>query len=145
MRKVQEYAMNAKDASSYWGLTVLRMVAGTIFITHGAEKLFHFGSSGIAGLFAVLHIPLPFISAVAVTLVEFVGGTALVLGAVTRWAAALIAMDMSVAVLMVHRHPALFHKGGIELPLILLASCVALALSGPGAASLDGAIRRKNS
>jgi putative oxidoreductase len=93
----------------------------------------------------VLHIPLPFISAVAVTLVEFVGGTALVLGAVTRWAAALIAMDMSVAVLMVHRHLALFHKGGIELPLILLASCVALALSGPGAASLDGAIRRKNS
>jgi len=44
---------------------------------------------------------------------------------------------MLVAVLVVYFEPTFF-KAGVELPLTLLAACIALALSGPGAASLDG-------
>jgi len=49
-----------------------------------------------------LGIPVPAVSAVILTLIEFLGGIALILGVVTRWAAALIASDMMVAVLVVH-------------------------------------------
>jgi uncharacterized membrane protein YphA (DoxX/SURF4 family) len=45
-----------------------------------------------------MHIPQPFLSAAVVTLVEFLGGIALLLVVFTRWAGALIAIDMPVAV-----------------------------------------------
>jgi putative oxidoreductase len=139
-----EQRSHAGPTTSPWGLTVLRLVVGTIFVVHGAQNLFQSGFSGVAGTFGSLHIPLPLVSAVMVTLVEFLGGMALVLGVLTRWAAALLAIDMLVAVLVVHFEPAFFKKGGIELPLTLLAACIALALSGPGAASLDGTIRKRS-
>jgi putative oxidoreductase len=115
----------------------LRLAVGAVFLMHGTRELFQVGFSGVAGLFGSMHIPLPFVSAVVVTLVEFLGGLALLLGVFTRLAAALIAMDMLVAVFMVYSKPSFFHKAGIEYPIILLAATIALALSGPGAASLD--------
>ena len=133
--------MNANTTGSSWGLTILRLVVGGVILMHGAQKLFHVGFSGVAGSFASLHIPAPFVAAVVVTLVEFLGGIALLLGIVTRWAAALIAIDMLVAVVVVQLEPSAF-KGGIEAPLTLLAASIALALSGPGAVSLDGTIRK---
>ena len=47
-------------------------------------------------------MPAPGVAAVVVTLVEFVGGALLVLGLFTRWAAWLLAIDMVVAILLVH-------------------------------------------
>jgi putative oxidoreductase len=113
------------------------VVVGGVFIDSGSRKLFHVGVVGVAGLFASMHLPLPLVSAVLVTLVEVLGGIALLLGLFTRWTAALLAVDMLVAVLVVYFEPTFF-KAGIELPLTLLAGSVALALSGPGAVSLDG-------
>src|SRR4051812_28096178 len=111
--------MNAGVINSSWGLTVLRVVVGSIFLRHGAQKLFEIGIGGVAELFGSMHIPLPLVSAVGVTLVEFLGGIALLVGLFTRWAAALLAIDMLVGVVLVYLEPGFFKKGGIELPITL--------------------------
>ena len=119
------------------GIAILRVVVGILFTAHGAQKLFGPGFAGVAHMFHGTGIPLPYASAVVVTLVEFVGGIALILGIVARYAAFLLAVDMVVAILKVHLHNGLFaNKGGFEYPLTLLAACVALVLAGPGSPAL---------
>src|SRR5580700_8008048 len=119
------------------GIAILRIVVGIVFAAHGAQKLFTIGIGGVTHMFQGLGIPMAHIAAIVVTLVEFVGGIALILGLFTRYAAILLAIDMAVAVLKVHLHNGFFSsKGGHEFPLILLAACVALALAGPGSPTL---------
>lgn len=128
---------NALAARPSWGLAVLRLVVGTVFLESGSRKLFQIGVGALAASFASMHLPLPLVSALIVTLLEVLGGIFLLLGLFTRLAAALLAIDMLVAVLVVYFEPAFF-KGGTEFPLTLFATCIALALSGASAASLDG-------
>jgi putative oxidoreductase len=143
LSRVATLTSNADESIGRWGLTVLRVGIGAVFLTHGAQKLFQVGFGGVAALFESLHIPLPLLSAVAVTLVEFFGGIALVLGLFTRLAAALIAFDMLIAVFVVFIEPSFFRKSGIELPITLLAASIALVMSGPGAAALKVYIRNR--
>jgi putative oxidoreductase len=70
--------------------------------------------------------------------VEFVGGILLITGLATRIPAVLIAIDMVVAIFLVHAKRGFFNtSGGFEFPLVLLAATVCLALAGGGAASLN--------
>jgi len=133
----------SNNSSRSWGLAVLRVVAGTVFLMHGQQKLFHFGLHGVSGLLGSLGIPLPVFFAVVLTAVEFLGGIALILGIATRLAAALLAIDMIVAILKVHLKNGFFAPTGVELPLTLLAAVLCLALSGAGAASVDGLFGKK--
>ncbi|MGH9512709.1 MAG: DoxX family protein [Terriglobales bacterium] len=128
------------EASSMrpWGLAILRIIVGIVFLMHGSQKLFTFGFHGVAGMFAHMGVPLPAVFAVVVTLVEFLGGIALILGLGTRVAAALLATDMTVAILLVHaKHGFFAQGGGVELPLTLLAASVCLMLAGSGALSVE--------
>ncbi len=76
--------------------------------------------------------------AIVVTLVELVGGIALILGAFTRIAALLVAIDVLVAFFLVHMPNGFFaSNGGVELVLILATVGVALVLTGPGAMAVD--------
>jgi putative oxidoreductase len=118
------------------GLTVLRITVGIVFLAHGYQKLFKFGFHGVAGMLGHLGIPLPAFFAVVVTLVEFVGGVLLIAGLATRVAAALLAIDMLVAILAVHLKKGFFNPTGIEFPLTLLAAVICLAMAGGGAFSL---------
>ena len=119
-----------------YGLTVLRVVVGIVFLLHGYQKLFKFGFHGVAGMLGHLGIPLPAFFAVVVTLVEFVGGILLITGVATRIAAGLIAIDMIVAILAVHLKNGFFNPNGFEFPLTLLAATICLAIAGGGAFSL---------
>jgi putative oxidoreductase len=125
------------------GITVLRVVVGIVFLAHGWQKLFVFGFHGTAGAFAGMGIPLPAVSSAVVTLVEFLGGAALIIGLLTRWAAALNGFDMVVAILVVHLKNGFLKPGGFEHPLVMLAACIALVMLGPGAASVDGALAKR--
>jgi putative oxidoreductase len=120
-----------------WGITVLRLGVGVVFLAHGSQKLFVWGFGNVAAFMGKVGIPAPMLAAVVVTLVEFLGGLALVIGSFTRWAAALLAFDMLVAIMTVHLKGGFFAPAGVEFPLTLLAGNVALVLLGSGEASAD--------
>src|SRR5688572_30380529 len=102
-----------------WGIAVLRVAVGGIFVAHGVQKLAVFGISGLAGFMSQLGIPFPTLSAVAVTAAELGGGLALVAGLFTRWAALPIAFSMAVAAVTVHLKGGFFLPDGIEYVLTL--------------------------
>lgn len=136
--------------SDDWTLTLLRLVLGTVFFAHGAQKALGwfggYGFSGTMGFFTgMLHIPAPF--AFLAICAEFLGGIGLILGALGRVAAFGIACNMVVAVLMIHGQFGLFmnwsgqQKGeGFEYHLLALTIAVVLMLRGSGAFSVDRAL-----
>jgi putative oxidoreductase len=116
------------------GLTALRLAVATIFIKHGAQKLFVFGFAGVTGAFTHMGVPLPGVTGPLIALLEFFGGIALALGFLTRLIALGFVCDMLGAILLV-----LLPKGfsGFEFEFLLLGSSVALALTGAGRFSVD--------
>jgi putative oxidoreductase len=127
--------------------TILRVVLGIVFFAHGAQKMLGwFGGYGFTGTMGFLtgsmHIPVVF-AALAIA-AEFFGGLGLILGLFTRIAAFGIAVNMLVAVFMVHSQFGLFanwsgtQKGeGYEYHLLVLAITAFLMIKGAGAASVD--------
>lgn len=131
-------------ALATYGFLILRVVVGIVFAMHGWQKLTVMGFGGVGGFFGMLGIPFPELAAIVVTLVELVGGIALILGIGTRIAGALLAADMLVAMLLVHWPNGFFmDTNGIELTLTLAANAIFFALAGPGALSLDAKFWRK--
>ncbi|MGA9798129.1 MAG: DoxX family protein [Terriglobales bacterium] len=126
-----------------WAFTAFRVVVGSVFLAHGIQKFFMFGLHGVAGAFASMGIPVPGVTSVLVSVVELLGGAALILGFLTRWAAALNGFDMIVAILLVHLKNGFYSPKGIEFPLTLLGACIVLVIHGPGAASVDGALAKR--
>jgi putative oxidoreductase len=134
-------------------LTFMRLILGVVFFLHGSQKLLGwfggFGFSGTMNFFtSMLHIPAPF--AVLAICAEFFGGLGLILGLLARVAAFGIAMNMVVAILLVHFANGPFmnwygnQKGeGYEFHLLALALAITIIIRGAGAFSMDGAIAAK--
>lgn len=133
----------APSAAPSLGLLVLRVVVGAIFAAHGAQKIFEFTLPGTIGSFAGMGVPLPEIAGPVVAFVELIGGILLILGLLTRPVAVLLAIDMIVALVAVHLPAGLWvGDGGYEFVAVLGAAALALALTGAGRFSLDGAFLR---
>src|SRR5690349_9083154 len=124
-------------------LLLLRLIVGVVFLVHGGQKLFVFGFGGVTGFFTQSGIPLPGITGPLVTLVEFFGGLALVLGLLTRLAALGIAVDMLGAILLVHGKNGFMLPTGYEYALTLCVLSIALMIAGAGRYSLDAMIRAR--
>ncbi|WP_077490368.1 DoxX family protein [Sinomonas mesophila] len=119
--------------------TILRVALGVVFLAHGWQKFFQFTIPGAQAAFGTMGIPAAEIAAPVAASLELVGGAALILGLVTRIAAAALAVQMLVALVLVHLPAGLFSdKGGVEFVLVLAAGAAALALVGPGRLSVDG-------
>ena len=118
-------------------LTILRVVSGTIFAAHGAQKLFVYGLDGVAGSFGQMGIPLAGIVGPAVAFLEFFGGLALVLGLLTRPVAVGLAAVMLGALFSVHLPAGFFLPNGYEFVLALFGAAATLAVTGAGRLSLD--------
>ncbi|HEY2018018.1 MAG TPA: DoxX family protein, partial [Bryobacteraceae bacterium] len=126
---------------------ILRLVLGIVFFAHGAQKVFGwfggYGFSATMGAFTgMMHIPAPF--AFLAIAAEFLGGLGLLFGLLTRVASFGIAVNMLVAVFLVHSRFGFFmnwsgaQKGeGFEYHLLVLAMTLFLMIRGGGAWSLD--------
>jgi len=121
-------------------LLIIRAVTGVIFIAHGWQKLFVYGFSGVSGAFAHMGVPAPEVLGPFVALVEFFGGISLLIGLLTRLAALGLAVNMLVAMLLVHAKSGFFNPGGIEFPLSLFAAPLLLVFTGAGNYSSDKAV-----
>lgn len=124
------------------GLAALRIVVGVIFLMHGGQKLF-MGFHNVAGFLGSLGIPLPTFAAIVLTAVEFLGGIALILGLLTRYFAALLAIDMLVALITYHVKNGFFMPNGVEYPMLLLVANINLVLAGAGALGVDTLRKKK--
>jgi len=136
--------MNNQSGLSSCGLTVVRVVVGVIFVMHGWQKL-SMGFQNVGGFLGSLGVPVPTLAAVVLTIVELLGGIALILGIFSRYVAALLAIDMLVALILVHAKNGFFAPKGVEFPLLLLASNICLLLAGGGCLSVEGFMRSKSS
>jgi putative oxidoreductase len=124
-------------------LLLLRLTAGGILSVIGAGKVLGwFGGMGLKVTVAMfttqMGIPAPL--AYASCFAEFLGGLALLLGLLTRPAAAIVAVNMAVATFVML--PKGFLMGGAAYPFCLLVMALAILLAGPGAFSLDAVIAR---
>ncbi len=137
MQAVVGYRRSDNNLLPY-GIALIRVVVGITFLMHGLQKFFESGLGGVEGFFGSLGIPAPALAALVVSLVETIGGLALILGVFTRIAGVLLAIDMIVALLVVHLPNGFFvTDNGVELVLVLGAAALGLALTGPGALSVD--------
>jgi len=124
---------------------ILRLFLGFVFVMHGSQKLLGaFGGSGVpgfAGQLAKYGIEPHLLWAWVVAITEFVGGICIFFGFLTRFWAAGLVIDMTVAVVKVHLVNGFFWtKGGFEFVLTLGIIALVLLMTGPGSLSMDRAI-----
>ena len=128
------------------GLLILRLGIGLIIAAHGAQKLFGvWGGPGMAKWTQSVQRlrirpaqPWAWVAALS----EFGGGLLLVLGLLSPLGSLALIGAMLVAIATVHLPKGFWvSKGGYEFNLSLIAGAAALAFTGPGSYSLDGAFR----
>jgi putative oxidoreductase len=114
-------------------LSVLRIVAGLLFLEHGTSKLLHFPH---VPMFDHL-IPLLIVAGV----IELLGGLLLTLGLFTRIAAFICSGEMAVAYWMTHvGGSGIFWPvlNGGEAAILFCFVFLYIAAAGPGPWSIDG-------
>lgn len=134
-----------RDTTGDWGRLVLRVTLGVLILLHGIAKL----SSGVGRIGEMLaKNGVPAEAAYLVYLGEVVAPILVIVGLWTRPAALVIAINMVVAVLLVHRGEflSLTKTGGwaLELQGLFFIAAIAVALLGAGRFSVGGRYGRWN-
>ena len=114
----------------------LRSAIGVIFILHGMMKF----NPGFAN--ALPNMGLPPEMQIPIALAEVVPGILLIIGVLSRLSAMLLSIVMLGAIFMVKGAQSITGDGGVEIDLILLASCLVIMIAGPGRISLAQAIKK---
>lgn len=136
-----------------WTGLILRLTLGLVIFPHGAQKLLGwyggFGFSGTMGFFTeTMH--LPWLIAFLVIIGESFGSVALLLGFLTRFTAASLAVIMAGAIVTTHIPHGFFmnwfgkQQGeGYEYHLLVIGIGFALLITGAGKWSVDRLIAEK--
>lgn len=133
-----------------WWPFLLRLVVGYGFIAHGYAKLAR-GPETFAIVLHTLGVPTPLLLAWLTTVVEVVGGFAILIGAFVAFVALPLAVVLLTALFTVHLRygffsvklaevtasGTMFGTVGYEIILLYLAALGALALGGAGPLSVD--------
>lgn len=132
------------DRFSWVGPLALRLSLGAVFLGTGWGKVHNL--AGVTSFFTELGIPFPAAQAAMVSAIELVGGTLILLGLFTRFAALPLMATMTVAILTAKRP----EIDGIRSLLAFeeftyLAGFLWLFVAGAGKASVDALLfGRKN-
>jgi putative oxidoreductase len=141
------------------GLLVLRCALAAILLAHGAHTLFGlWGGPGIGpgGLsneairLTNLGLEPGFLIAVLTGIVQLAGGLLILVGWLTRWAAAAVLLRVLIDLWVVYLPAGFFMNWtndpvrghGVEYGLMLAAALLCLALTGAGDISFDGRLGR---
>jgi len=127
-------------AADAYGVALLRVSLGVMWVAHALLKLLVFTLPGTAAYFE--SVGLPGLFAYPVFTIEILGGAALILGIYARQVALALVPIMAVAA-WVHFPNGWAHtspNGGWEYPVFLISASVALWLLGDGAL----VVRRSN-
>jgi putative oxidoreductase len=123
---------------------VLRVVVGLTIVAHGYNHIFGPGGiKGTAGWFGSMGLKPPIVHAWVSGLLELAAGFGLAAGFLTTFSAGAIIGIMVVAGITAHRKNGffIFRPGqGYEYVLMIAVVCLAVAVFGPGYASVDHAI-----
>lgn len=124
------------DHAAPYGVTLLRISLGAMWIAHALLKLFVFTLPGSAQFFESVGIP--GILAYPVFAAELLGGAAILLGVYARQVSLALTPVMGVAASVHFANGWLFTNkgGGWEYPVFLAFASVALWLAGDGALAL---------
>ena len=144
--------MKILDGNSWsaWALLPLRLIIGFGFMAHGWAKLSK-GVDGFASILQTIGVPAPVLMAWATTLVELVGGLAILVGAFVPIISIPLIIVMLTALFTVHlpygfssiklmamtAEGAKFGPPGYEANLLYIAGLLTLALSGASPFSID--------
>lgn len=135
------------NTTNNWTGFITRLTIGLIMFPHGAQKtLGWFGGPGFSGEmhFFTQNLQLPWLVALLVIVIEFVGAICLILGLASRlWSVAMILLFIGI-ILMAHADHGFFmnwfgtQKGeGYEYHLLVIGLCLSTLVSGSGKYSLD--------
>ena len=133
--------MNVTENTTAYGIGLLRIALGSMFLAHGLLKFLVFTLAGTAGFFE--SVGFPGFTAYLVAPAEVLAGIALLLGLRTRLVAA-ATVPLLLGALLVHSGNGWVFSapnGGWEYPLYLVVAALAQVLLGAGAWSIDNARR----
>jgi putative oxidoreductase len=144
IRGLQKWGLGNLEQVKWLGPLLGRLAVAVIFIGTGWGKLHSLDK--VTDFFTELHIPAPHFHAVLVASTELVGGLLLLVGLFTRLAAMPLAFTMVIAILTAKRSEiegvsSLFGFEEFTYLMIFLW----LAVSGPGALSIDRLLAPKRS
>ena len=117
-------------------LSILRIVAGLLFVEHATQKFFAFPAP-----FPMQPLPPLFMAAGTI---ELVAGTLITLGLFTRFAALIASGEMAVAYFMIHNPQGfwpILNKG--EVVILFCFTFFYLIFAGPGSWALDHVVGKK--
>jgi putative oxidoreductase len=122
-------------------LSILRIVAGLLFLEHGMQKLLHFPPMPAAMMAAIPPGMMPVILAAGA--IELVGGALIALGLFSRLAAFICSGEMAVAYWIAH-----FPRGGFfpavnggDAAILFCFVFLFIAAAGPGPWTLSRSAR----
>ena len=127
------------DSDSNVGLLVLRVFIGGALLTHGWGKMFG-GLEGFTQGVAGMGIPAPQVMAFLAAFAESFGAILLAIGLLTRPAAFLIVVNMSVAICVAHKGAAFSVQ---EAAWLYLVPALFFLLKGAGRWSADAFVSKK--
>ena len=150
------FRLSSETRWRQWAPLPLRLMIGYGFLAHGWAKLSR-GPEGFARLLEQIGAPLPEATAWVSTLIEVLGGLAILAGAFVAVVSIPLIFMMLVAMFTVHLRYGFsaintigltadgpqFGPPGIEVNLLYIACLVALILGGAGLFSIDRLLARR--
>lgn len=138
------------ETSEDYAALIARLALGIMIFPHGAQKLLGwFGGFGFSATIGFLTntVGLPWIIAFLVIIIEFFGGIALIIGALTRLSSLGVGCVMVGAVLTRHIQNGFFMNWGgnkagegFEFHILAIGLVLILLLRGGGVLSVDRAL-----